>query len=49
MFGGGPVCKAFVERFRPHRNRIFRWGHSPGVRVDDEAVSADNEGEASWK
>ena len=23
MFGGSPVCKAFVERFRPHRNRIF--------------------------
>ena len=27
----------------------FRWGHSPGGRVDDEAVGADGEGETSRK
>ena len=28
---------------------LVQWGHSPGGRVDDEAVAADDEGEASWK
>ena len=27
---------------------VMDWGHSPGGRVDDEAVSADDEGEAYW-
>ena len=30
-------------------SKIVWWGPSPGGRVDDEVVVADDEGEASWK
>ena len=33
---------------RSHKVLVWR-GHSPGVRVDDEAVVADDEGKSSWK
>ena len=28
---------------------LVQWGHSPERWVDEEAVAADDEGEASWK